>query len=67
MDLTVENKAYIDSLSHYELLNKIRFAPTGDPWFQGDTGKYWMERCAVKRDENPGGAVANSKALGWYR
>ena len=63
MDLTPENKARIDNMSHYDLLSRWRFAPMGDPWFQGETGKYWGERMAEKRDENPGQAVANSKAL----
>lgn len=67
MDLTDENKAHIDSLSHYQLLSKIRFAPGGDPWFQGETGKYWMEQYGKKRNENPGQAVQDSKDIGWGR
>lgn len=65
MDLTEENKATIDAKSHYELLERWRFAPSGDEWFQGATGQYWKERMALMRDKDPGGAVANSKALGW--
>lgn len=65
MDLTPENKEHIDKLSHYELLAKWRFAPAGDLWMQGETGKYWGERMAAKRDEDPAQAVANSKALSW--
>jgi len=65
MELTTENKAYIDSLSHYQLLSKIRFSPSGDPWFQGDTGTYLMERYREKRSENPDQAVRDSKDLGW--
>uniref|UniRef100_A0A6M3JGX5 Uncharacterized protein n=1 Tax=viral metagenome TaxID=1070528 RepID=A0A6M3JGX5_9ZZZZ len=64
MELTPENKAHIDALSHHQLLSRIRVAPSGDPWFQGDTGKYWMSRYAEKRDENPGEAVRDSKAIG---
>ncbi len=67
MDLTPENKAHIDSMSHAGLLSKWRFAPIGDPWFQGETGKYWGERMAKLRDENPGQAVQNSKNIGWER
>ncbi len=67
MELTPENKAHIDALNHHELLSKIRFAPPGDPWFQGETGKYWMKRYAEKRDEDPGGAVRDSKDIGWER
>jgi hypothetical protein len=65
MELTEENKKYIDSLSIKQLLSKIRFAPLGDPWFQDETGDYWMKRYTEKRDENPSEAVRASKNLGW--
>ena len=65
MELTEKNKAHIDSLSYQQLLSKWRFAPAGDPWFQGETGKYWGERMAAKRSEDPDGAVRASKDLGW--
>ena len=63
MDLTVENKKYIDLLSHYSLLAKIRYAPAGDPWMQGQTGEYWMQRYGEKRAEDPAQAVHDSKAM----
>lgn len=63
MDLTPANKVYIDSLDHFTLLQKIRYAPDGDPWFQGETGTYWLQRRNIKRDENPGQAVQDSKDL----
>lgn len=44
MELTEQNKAHIDSLSYEKLLSHWRFASVGDPWFQGETGKYWGER-----------------------
>jgi len=65
MELTPENKAYIDSLTHYQLLYKIRFGALDDPWSQGETGKYWQERRAKLRDEDPAGAVQDSKNIGW--
>ena len=65
MDLTPENKAHIDGLNHYELLNRIRFAPSGDPWMQGETGAYWIQRRGELRDKDPGQAVADSKSLSW--
>ena len=34
---------------------------------EGETGEYWMKQCAIKRDENPGEAVGNSKALAWEK
>ena len=65
MNLTPENKATIDALSHYELLRRWRNSPGGDPWFQGETGDYWGKRMAELRDKDPGGAVADSKSIGW--
>lgn len=66
MELTPENKAHIDSLSYEQLLSHWRFAPAGDPWFQGETGTYWGERMRSLRDK-PGGQekhVKASKSLG---
>jgi len=65
MELTKIRKNYIDSLSHYHLLSKWRFAPNGDEWMQGETGKYWGERMAKLRDEDHAQAVRNSKEMGW--
>ena len=65
MNLTPENKAHIDAMSHYGLLQDWRFSPAGNPWFQGETGEYWGKRMAEKRNENPGQAVQNSKDMGW--
>lgn len=67
MQLTRENKAHIDSLSYEQLLRKWRFAPSGDPWFQGETGKYWGERMKELKNQ-PGGQdkhVSASKTIGW--
>lgn len=67
MDLTPENKAKIDDLDYEQLLSRWRFAPSGDPWFQGETGHYWSKRMAEKRDADPGGAVQASKNIGWEK
>jgi len=69
MDLTPENKARIDALSYEELLSKWRFAPTGSPWFQGETGTYWGNRMTELRSQPGGNAkhVAASKNIGWDR
>lgn len=67
MDLTPENKTHIDAMSYQSLLSQWRNAPVGNPWFQGETGKYWGDRMAELRSE-PGGDdrhVAASKAIGW--
>lgn len=69
MDLTNENKSYIDNLSYEQLLSKWRFAPVGDPWFQGETGDYWGERMKELRSQ-PGGTqkhVSASKRIGWSK
>ena len=66
MKLTKENKDHIDSLSYEQLLSRWRFAPVGDNWFQGETGKYWGERMNELRNR-PGGNdkhVSASKSIG---
>jgi hypothetical protein len=40
MKLTEDRKSYIDSLGHHTLLLRWRFAPVGDPGFEGETGDY---------------------------
>lgn len=65
MELTPENKAYIKSLSVKDLLERWRFAPVGDEWFQGETGDYWGQRLEIESRRDPGGYVAASKAVGW--
>ena len=54
MKLTEESKAHIDGLSYQGLLRRWRFAPVGDPWFEGETGEDWIERMAELRSR-PGG------------
>ena len=69
MELTSENKDYIDSLSYEALLARWRFAAVGDKWFQGETGRYWRERME-EVCRQPGGwerHVATSKFLGWEK
>jgi len=63
MYLTDKKKKQIDSLSYQEMLQKWRFAPIGDPLFEGETGDYFsarMKELAVDVDE-----VAVSKKVGW--
>ena len=64
MRLTPENKAHIDSLSYRDLLSRWRFAPSGDEWFEGETGNYWGTRMAEKKAEHPS-PVQVSKDIGW--
>ncbi len=65
MELTGENKHYIDSLSVEQLLRHNRFAPAGDAWFQGETGDYWLRRIAELRSKDNAAYVRASKNIGW--
>jgi hypothetical protein len=65
MELTKENKDYIDSLNIEQLLYKWRFAPIGVPWFQGDTGKYWSDKMFNLRNQSNNDYVNALKSIGW--
>lgn len=67
MDLTPENKKHIDDMSYDGLLREWRYAPVGNPWFQGETGTYWGERMNELRSQEGGNAahVKASKSIGW--
>lgn len=67
MDLTVDNKRIIDGQDYEDLLRKWRYAPSGDPWFQGETGAYWGDRMTELRSQPGGNAnhVKASKSIGW--
>ena len=67
MKLTDEIKKGIMVMSYEQLLSRWRFAPSGDPLMQGETGDYWSLRMKGLRDL-PGGQeehVRASKSLGW--
>lgn len=64
VELTDERKARIDAMTYEELLRHWRFAPAGDPWFQGETAAYWEGRMAQLRRDGAD-HVAASKAIGW--
>jgi hypothetical protein len=66
MNLTPENKAYIDKLSYQALLSSWRFAQVGDKWFQGETGDYWGKRMRELREQGAD-HVGASKAIGWEK
>lgn len=65
MELTPNNRAHIDAMSYESLLSRWRFAPCGDPWFQGETGKYWGVRLTELRARPETDHVAASKSIGW--
>ena len=64
MKLTEENKKHIDSMSYTALLSGWRFAPVGDPWFEGKTGDYWSKRMKELREQGAD-HVGASKSIGW--
>jgi hypothetical protein len=59
--MTEDQKARIDAMSQYELCSMWRFAPTGEPLLQGDTGEYFSKKLVEKGGFTP----AISKQLGW--
>ena len=65
MELTPENKEFIDKLSYENLLSEWRFAPSGNPWFEGETGEYWGKRMRELKEKLPDGGVGASKRIGW--
>lgn len=67
MKLTPENKSTIDGKTVMQLLDGVRFSPTGNPWFQDETGEYWLKRLAELRTQDNDAYVRASKTLGWER
>tara|TARA_Y100001973_G_C5188828_1_gene329587 strand:+ start:1846 stop:2043 length:198 start_codon:yes stop_codon:yes gene_type:complete len=65
--MDIKEKEYIDSLSYEQLLSAVRFAPIGDPLFQGEKGEYWLKRMNQLRSKPDGEEmhVNASKSIGW--
>ena len=63
--MTTKEKAWIDLASYEQLLSRWRFAPAGDPYFSGETGKYFSKMMQQRKEENPAGAVEASKRIEW--
>lgn len=64
--MTDEDKEWIDTATYRTLLERWRFAPVGDPLFQGETGDYYAKVMFGKRDALPAEvAAAESKSIGW--
>ncbi len=64
---TEQMKAWIDVQTYETLLHKWRFAPVGDPFFQGEVGGYFSQVMAERRDADPAAAVSASKSIGRER
>jgi len=63
-----EHKEWIDRSNYTELLRRLRFASSGDPMFEGETGAYYVEVMQRRREEvGPKGAVMASKIVGWEK
>ena len=63
--MTPRQKEWIDNASYEQLLEKWRFAPLGDPMFQGDTGVYFSTVMSEKKKNC--NHVQASKNIGWGR
>ena len=61
--LTQETKAKIDSMTYAEMLRQWRFAPSGNPMFQGEVGNYFFQSMREKKKNVD--FVAISKNIGW--
>lgn len=68
MKITKEEdmKRWINEASYGELLKKWRFAPSGDPFFEGEIGIYYREEL-VRRESilSHEERVKVSKKIGW--
>lgn len=61
-------KARIDAMTYEQLLRQWRFAPLGDPMFQGEQGEYYSTRMEDKRLEvGPEEHTRVSKLIGWVK
>jgi hypothetical protein len=63
--MTDEQKQWIDNASYEDLLRRWRFAPVGDPMFQGDTGDYYSRVISERRNADHAEHVDASKRIGW--
>lgn len=60
--MTPEQKKTIDDMSQYDMCRLWRFARTGEPLLQGDTGQYFKK---VLFEQKGGFTPEISKNLGW--
>lgn len=64
--MTEETKSNINNMSYESMLSLWRNAPSGHPYFQGDTGDYYSKVMAEKRSKEGNAAhVRASKNIGW--
>jgi len=66
IDESTKNR--INDMNYEQMLRKWRFAPIGDPLFQGEAGDYFAERMKFKKLQlTDGEQVQISKEIGWTR
>jgi hypothetical protein len=64
--MTVEEKNWIDNASIYALLQKWRFSPIGNPYFQEkERADYFQKVMRERRSADNDAWVRASKDLGW--
>ena len=64
--MTKEQKDWIDQSPYIELLRKWRFSKSGDPLFQGECGKYYVDKMYERRKQvGIDCHTSASKAIGW--
>lgn len=64
--MTDNEKAWIDNASIYALLQKWRFSPIDDPYFQErERGDYFRKVMSEKRSADNDAWVRASKDLAW--
>lgn len=56
----------IDNMDYFSLLRRWRFSKVGDPFFQGDVGKYYAKRLnRIREVIGEEEAARISKLIGW--
>ena len=59
-------KSRIDGMNYEQMLRRWRFAPIGDPLFQGEAGDYFAEVMTSKKNKlSHEEQVKVSKEIGW--
>ena len=66
--MTEKLKKQINEMSYESMLSRWRFAPLGDPLFQGEIGDYFAKVMREKREKLEEGEHARiSKKIGWEK
>ena len=60
-----EMRDWIDRQPYSGLLHWWRFAPGGDPFFQGETGEHYSRTMVEKRALEKDRGAATSRMVGW--